>query len=120
MSADTYMCIRRYHDKFVTTMEWASSPYPRPLFRDEGGKLVGGYAREFDRHHEAVQYANSEWTEYGIADYSILSKEEILDLDRGGWEQFCRDTHYLIQDLEKEIESLEDRIEDLILERSND
>lgn len=68
MSADNFMLIRRHEDLFVVTMEFASDDEVRPIRQRPDGTFEGGMTRAFDNYSDALDYAHSEWTEYGVED----------------------------------------------------
>lgn len=65
MSADNYMLIRKIGGRFAVTMEFASDDEPGSVQYepDEDGIMQ---TRWFDTAEDALTYARSEWTEYGI------------------------------------------------------
>ena len=69
VSADNYLFVFKRGDKYVVQNRFASNDY---YDRD---KLTGGV--EFDTSAEAAQYANGEYTEYGVVfDFAIKAVDE--------------------------------------------
>lgn len=67
MSADNYFLVRPHGDKFVVTMEFASCEEPSPI--------DGTNVPTFDTRLEALDYAHSQWAEYGVVDESNVDPE---------------------------------------------
>lgn len=71
MSADNYMLIRKYKKQYAVTMEFASAPCPVDL----AWAVKTKRAAMFDTHDEALTYAMSQWTEYGVSDETLGGNE---------------------------------------------
>lgn len=75
MSADNYFCVRRHDGKFVVTMHFMSDDGPlEPIRKNFDGSFVGGCTRAFDTWEEANEYANEEYAEYGVVDYTRIDE----------------------------------------------
>ena len=61
MSADNYIYVRRYRGRYVVTDESASADRPTPIERHGGNR-----GTSFGSLAEAVDYALTQYAEYGV------------------------------------------------------
>ncbi len=61
MSSDNYIYVRRYRGRYVVTDESASADRPTPIERQGGNRGVF-----FDTLAEAIDYASTQYAEYGM------------------------------------------------------
>lgn len=69
MSADNYIVVEKYNGKYYAPMYFASDEEPLSLEQEiEWRKKNGRFPlHAFDSFAEAWDYANSEYTEYGVS-----------------------------------------------------
>lgn len=107
MSSDNFFLVRWDGSFFVVTMEFASDDCPSPLRKDEDGEYVGGCTRIFADHAEAVGYAHSDYTEYGVVDISSWNTVERLKYELHCWQSYYRNVRLARADEEEQVAALE-------------
>lgn len=103
MSADNFYVVQPWQDRFAVTMEFASDEHERTP-RDLDRAVHAGHARLFDTPEEALDYAASQYAEYGVVNLipdakasgllALLrrlaeNEQTYITQDQGGYSHTC-------------------------------